>query len=84
MGGEETPLKRPRLEVQQIPSIPSPSKATPELSISSIQSEMSIISENKNEEQNKSANGTPIRKNRNERKPLAERLRPNDFNDFVV
>lgn len=84
MHGEQTPLKRPHLETQQIPLTPSPLKSTLDLSISSIQSEKSIISESKNDEQIKSTNCTPIRKNRNERKPLAERLRPSEFNDFVV
>lgn len=81
---EETPLKRPHLDEHIQQSTPSPIKTTLPSSISSIVSEKSSEQSISPDKTTKSSTSTPLRKIRNERRPLADRLRPTNFKDLVV
>ena len=81
---EETPLKRPHLDEHIQQSTPSPIKTTLPSSISSIVSEKSSGQSISPDKTTKSSTSTPLRKIRNERRPLADRLRPTNFKDLVV
>lgn len=84
LGVEETPTKRPRLDIPFDESSVSPVKSTLPSSLSSLTPEKPSETSVKKEGASNSPSTTPTRKVRNERKPLAERLRPSEFSELVV